>query len=117
MMSVPRSELLLLRHDRDAAEDCRDAQVRRHAVSGKRLVDLQRKLAGRYQDQTARLTHPGRGTAADEQTIDHRQAEGGRLAGAGLRAGEQILAGQDDRNGFHLHRRGRGVAQTRKRIG
>ena len=110
-------QLFLLRHDRDAAENRGDAQVRRHTVGGQRLVHLQRKLAGRHQDQAARLARPGRGTAADEQPIDHRQAERGGLAGAGLRLGEQVAAGQNDRNGLQLHRRGRGVAQAGKRIG
>ena len=70
----------------------------------------------RYEYQTPRLTHPGRGTAADEKPIDHRQPEGRRLSGTGLRFGKQIGAGQNDRNGFQLHRRGRGVAQLGKRI-
>ena len=63
-------------------------------------MHLQRKLARRHEHQAARLTRPGRGTAADEQAIDHRQAERRGLAGAGLRAREQIVAAEDDRNGL-----------------
>ena len=107
-------EGLLLRPDRDAAEDGGDAQVRGHAVGSQRLVHLQRQLAGGHEHQAARLARPGVAAAPHQQAVDHRQAERGRLAGAGLGARQQIASGQDDRNGLRLDRCGRGVTQLRE---
>ena len=52
-----------------------------------------------------RLARLGRGEA-----LQDGQSETGCLAGARLRAGEQIAAGQNCGNGLCLNRRGRGVA-------
>ena len=109
-------ELLLLGADRDAAEDGGDAQVRGHAVSRQRRVNLERELTRRHEHQAARLARPGRTAAANEQAIDHRQAERGGLAGAGLRARQQVAAAEDDRDRRELDRRGRGVAQPGERM-
>jgi hypothetical protein len=46
----------------------------------------------------------------DEQALQQRQGESGGLAGASLRAGEQVAAGQRGRNGGGLDRGGFGVA-------
>src|SRR3546814_11989819 len=48
-------------------------------------------LAGWRQDQRARLARAGVGLV-DEQPLQQRQHERGRLAGAGLRAGKQVVA-------------------------
>lgn len=109
-------EFLLLRADRDAAEEGGDAQVRWQTVGRQRLVNLERELARRHEHQAARLTHPGRTAAADQQAIDHRQAERGSLAGAGLRACQQIAAAEDDGDRRELNRRRRGVAEPGERV-
>ena len=57
---------------------------------------------------------PGRAITA-AQPLDHRQAERGGLAGAGLGAGEDVAALQGGGNGLGLHGRGRVVAQARER--
>ena len=44
------------------------------------------------------------------QVLDQRQAEGGGLAGAGLCAGQQVVALQGQRNGLLLDGGGLGVA-------
>ncbi|MNZ93745.1 hypothetical protein D3C78_1128270 [compost metagenome] len=109
----------------DAALDAVDLRVHAHAaedhggadvvqvlgVAAHRLFDLGREFARRRQDQgphalVAELA--GRGVALD-QAIEHGQGEGGRLAGAGLRAGKQVLALQHGRDGLGLDRRGRVV--------
>ncbi len=47
------------------------------------------------------------------ETLQHRQHEGGGLAGAGLRAGQQVAAAQHERNRLALHGSGIGVALRR----
>src|SRR3989344_5786934 len=66
-----------------------------HLVHG--LVHLERKLAGR-QDHESPLAREGR--------LDHGYAEGQRLAGAGLRDADQILALDGFRYGPLLNGRG-----------
>ena len=44
------------------------------------------------------------------QDLDDREDEGRGLAGAGLGAGEQVAALEDQRDGLALHRGGLGVA-------
>jgi len=44
------------------------------------------------------------------QALQDRQGKAGGLAGAGLRGGEQVAAGEYDGNGLRLDRRGNGVA-------
>jgi hypothetical protein len=44
------------------------------------------------------------------EALQHRQGEPRRLAGAGLRGGEKIAAGENDGNGLRLDRRGLGIA-------
>ena len=72
------------------------------------LADLGCQLPGRGQHQGSRLA---RGLARTlGQQLQQRQGEAGRLAGAGLGAGEQIAAFEDERNRLFLNRRGFAVA-------
>ena len=61
------------------------------AVLVQRLGDLDRQLAGRAEDQ--RLDRALLGI----DRLDDRQPEGGRLAGAGLRLGDDVAPGQQER--------------------
>ena len=47
------------------------------------------------------------------QSLEHGQDEGGGLAGAGLGAGQEIAAGEDERDRLALDRGGLGVALVR----
>ena len=69
------------------------------------LVDLDRQLAGRGQDQGAGVFRLalGQGRAA-EQAVHHRHQERERLAGAGLGLARDVAAGQGDRQGQGLDR-------------
>ncbi len=49
------------------------------------------------------------------QALEHRQDERGRLAGAGLGAGEDVAAGEDERDRLGLDGGGLGVALVRDR--
>ena len=69
------------------------------AVLLEALGDLRREFACRLQDQRARHA---RLCPAIGQTLDHRQGEPGRLAGARLGDAHDILAAEDDRNGLFL---------------
>src|SRR3546814_828799 len=61
------------------------------------------------QHQRARLARAvGRGELG--QPLQQRQAERGGLAGAGLGAAQQVMAGERQRDGFELDRGRRGVA-------
>ena len=97
-----------LRIEADAAVD-RDRPDRLLvAVRPDALLDLERELTGRGEDQGAdQATALG---PAGVQALDHRQHEGRRLAGAGLGAGEEVAAGEDERDGLGLDRGRLGVA-------
>ena len=77
-------------------------QPRRVALE--RLGHLDRQLAGRRQHQRLRLV-PGQ-----VQARQHRQGEGGGLAGAGLGGAQHVAAGQQCRDGGGLDRRRRFIA-------
>jgi len=47
------------------------------------------------------------------EALKDRKGEAGGLAGAGLRGGEQVAAGENDGNGLRLDGGGRGVALVR----
>ena len=86
---------------RDPAVDDGRTQRDRPAVGPHALVDLHRELAGRDEDQ-----HPDRVTGRREagvrlvaEAVEDGQDEGGRLAGAGLRRGEDVSALEDERDG------------------
>src|SRR5205823_1904201 len=81
------------------------------AVGGETDADLARQLACRRKDQGPHLAVAilsGRGLLAE--TLQDGQREGGGLAGAGLRAAEQVASFERRRNRLDLNRRGDGVA-------
>ena len=93
----------------DAAVELLDLVVHRHAADQQRHVELVidavflealRHLGGEFarrrEDQRARHARPG---AARFEAGDHRQHEGGGLAGAGLGDAEHVAAGHGDRDG------------------
>ena len=87
-----------LRARRHAADDDHGAGADVVAVGADVLVDLQGQFAGGRQDQDQGRVALGRGTRSD--VVDDRQRERGRLAGAGLGAGDQVVAGADDGDGI-----------------
>ena len=90
--STPRVELGVLIAERHAADEQRDVELVVLAVFVEVLVDLRGEFARRLEDQRAR--HAGAG-AALFQHGEHRQHEGGGLAGAGLRDAEHVAPGED----------------------
>ena len=62
--------------------------------------DLRREFARRLKDECAR--HAGAGAALFEHG-EHRQDEGGGLAGAGLGDAEDVSPGENVRNGLFLN--------------
>ena len=70
------------------------------AVRAHALLDLERELAGRGQDQRPDGTRAA-GPRGVEQ-LEHGQHEGGRLAGAGLGAGEHVATGEHERDRLGL---------------
>ena len=81
----------------DAAEDDERAQVGVTAVGAGAVGDLRRELARRAQHQHAR-----RAALRGAEQLQQRQHEARRLAGAGLRAGEDIAAREHRRDGLGL---------------
>ena len=83
------------------------------AVDADAFLDLGSQFAGRRQHQRADRARGGavggRGRR-QRQALQQRQREAGGLAGAGLGAGQQVAAGQHDRDGLRLDRRRDGVA-------
>ncbi len=79
------------------------ATVRAHA-----LLHLQGQLARGHHDEGAHLALTG--FAAGPQPVEHGQHESGRLAGAGLGAGQQVATAEDDGDGLGLDGRRLGVA-------
>src|SRR5260221_4166524 len=75
--------------ERNAADQERDVEFLTGAVFVKTLLDLGCELAGRLEDQGA--GHSGPGAALFEHG-EHRQDEGGSLAGAGLGDAENVSA-------------------------
>ena len=83
----------------DAAMHHRDAQVGKATVIAKSGFDLGGKLTCRLEDETTEIPMLG-------QKCQDGQGKGGRFAGTGLRGADQILAGEDNREGAELDRRG-----------
>jgi len=54
--------------------------------------------------------------ALGRQSMQDRQREGGRLAGAGLGDAAKVAAGQDRRDRLRLDRRGRGITPVGERL-
>ena len=92
-------EFLDLVVHRDAADQKRDVELVVGAILLERLSDLSGQFARRCQDQGSRHASPG---AARLEACDHRQGEGGRLAGARLGDAQHVLAGQRDGDGLGL---------------
>ena len=78
----------------DAAEHHGVGELEKAAVSGKAVTDLGRQLTRRGQHQDAAGLRPGRADVA-RQAVQDRQGERRRLAGAGLRAAQQVAAGEE----------------------
>ncbi|MNK72935.1 hypothetical protein D3C87_924220 [compost metagenome] len=97
----------------DSADQQSPAQLGALGVFCEVLGDLVGQFAGGGQDQGAR--HPGAG-ATRAETVDHRQGEGGGLAGAGLGDAQDVTAGQGHRNGGGLNGGGFGVARIGDRL-
>ena len=95
----PAVELALLVGEAFAADEQRHAELVVLAVGLEGLGDLGRELARRLEDERPRHARLG---AAGGQDIDHRQGEGGGLAGAGLGAAEYVASGQHVGNGLLL---------------
>ena len=73
-------------------------------------MDLGSQFAGRGQDQGARPARAVDRLWRGAQVLQQGQDEGGSLAGTGLGAGQQVVAGQDQRDGLLLDRGGGLVA-------
>ena len=81
------------------------------AVDADALLDLERELTGRGEDEgTDSAPGAARSVAGLAEALEHRQHEGGRLAGAGLGAGHEVAAVEDERDGLGLDGGGLGVA-------
>ncbi len=94
-------ELGVLVVERHAADQQRDVELMIDAVFDEALLDLGGELAGRLDDERARHAGP---RAALFELGEHRQHEGGGLAGAGLGDAEHVAPGEDVRNGLFLDR-------------
>ncbi len=87
----------------DAAVDQRVAQAELAAELQRVLVDLDGQLAGRGEDQGARVAVLAVGQRrAGQQAVHHAHQEGERLAGAGLGLAGDVAAGEADREGHGL---------------
>ncbi len=73
-------------------------------------MHLHRQFPGGDEDECRR--HASDARLAREKALDHRQTKCGGLAGAGLRARQEIDAAQHERNRFGLDRRRSLVAQA-----
>ena len=105
--STPRVDLRILVAEGHAADEERDGQAVIGAVAVEVLLDLRGEFARRLEDEGARHARPG---AALLEQRQHRQDEGGGLAGAGLGDAEHVAALQDVRDRLGLDGRGRRVA-------
>ena len=82
-------ELGILIVERHSADDQGDVELLAGAVFFEAFLNLRGKLARRLEDQRARHS---RARAAILEHRDHRQREGGGLAGAGLGDAEHVAA-------------------------
>ena len=97
-----------LRVHADAAEDHGGSQLQVLAVGANGFLDLRRQLARGRQHQRADGARFGCRARAEQ--LQHGQREAGRLAGAGLCAGQQVVATQHHGNGLRLDGGGGRVA-------
>jgi hypothetical protein len=105
--AVELAILLVVGHP---ADQQRHGEIVVLAENFEMLGDLGRKLAGGLEDQRARHACPG---SAPLEPREHRQDEGGGLAGAGLGDAEHVAAGDGMRHGLRLDG-GRGVKACRR---
>ena len=108
--STPVGERVELRLVGHAAVDGEDADAAVLAGHGEVLADLERELAGRGDDQRLRLAGRGElvvvGVVRGDAALEHGDAEGQGLAGAGAGLADQVGAHQGDREGHLLDREG-----------
>ena len=105
-------QLAVLVVERNAADDEGDVELVVLAVLVEAFLDLRGEFARRLEDQRARHARAG---AALLQHGEHRQHEGGGLAGAGLRDAEHVAAREHVGDGLFLDRGGGRVAGRRRR--
>ena len=98
-----------LRSEADAAVDGGDLQALRLGDRADVFDDLTGELAGRGEDQGADAALLGR------EPLDHRDAEGERLAGAGRRLDEQVVPGERVADDQLLDGEGMGDVTARER--
>ena len=91
--------------ERGAADDGEDLDGGAFGENRKVIRDLRDKFTRRRKDQRAHVARARR-VADIQQAVQKRQAEGRRLARAGLRQTHQVAALHDMGNGLHLNRRG-----------
>jgi hypothetical protein len=87
----------------DATVHDRDPQVGELGKFLERLLDLQRELARRFENQAAQF-------AVRAQALDDRQCKRRGLAGAGLRGADDVTTLEHHRNRLRLDRGGRNIA-------
>ena len=93
------AQLRLLGADRGAAEDGDDLDVEVLGVGAQRLGHLDAELAGRGEDDRLHLV------VVRVEVLQQRQAEGGGLAGPGLRLADHVVAAEQLRDRLLLDRR------------
>ncbi len=106
-------ELLVLVVERGAADQERHVQLVVLAVALEAFRHLGGQFAGGLQDE--RAGHAGLGAAAGQE-LDHRESEGGGLAGAGLGDADDVAALKHHGNALCLDGGGDGVAAFRHRL-
>ena len=104
------AQLRLLRADRGAAEDGDDLDVEVLGVGAQRLGHLDAELAGRGEDDRLHLV------VGRVEVLQQRQAEGGGLAGPGLRLADHVVAGEQLGDRLLLDRRRLLVAELVQRL-
>ena len=104
-----QDQLLLV--DRGAADDLVDPQRRLLEEGAQAVGDLVHQLTGRREDENAGGAI-GRAPGVRNQHLDDRQAEGGRLAGAGLGETDQVASLEQQRNRLLLYRRRRFITES-----
>src|SRR5262249_17346264 len=100
-------ELRILIVERHAADQQRDVELLAGTVFLEALLNLRGELARRLEDARAR---PARARGAVLEPREHRQREGGGLAGPGLCDAEHVAAREHVRYGLLLDGGGGAVA-------
>ncbi len=102
--------LVYLRVYPDAAEDNGGVEAEVLAVGAHAFGDLGREFAGRRKYERPGSAPPCANLLASGKELKHGKREGGRFAGACLRACEYISALKDNGNGLGLNGCGNSVA-------